>query len=564
LARKIERAIGYVRLSRLTEASTSVERQREAIEHTCKAQGWELVDVFEDVDVSATATGLDRPGLRRARAAIDEGRADVLVVWRLDRLARSVGDFSVIIGKPKKKPTDDGPDGWGLQVKCATQAIDTTDAYGRAMAQITQVFAELEASTIAARVRSSVDFLRRSGRRAGGQVPWGWRNVPNPDGPGLVLALDPDRAPFVREAVDRVIAGESVRSIARDWSTREPRVPVPQAFGRDGDKTAKNGGRRRAGEWDSSTLANLLRRPVLAGLTVHHGEILRGPDGLPRVDERAALITQEERRRLLEALDGRTVDRPQDKRANRALLHGLAVCDGCGSRLYPHRPSDPKRPARYTCQDTVCQREGRSVAVSLERLDSYVTAHFLAAWGRLPVLDVVEEAPTADAIELERVEEALRETSAALAVVEDDDTETELLSRLRTLRARARDLRNAPTEPQTRYVPTGHTFAGVWASAHENTDTRRELLRSALEEIVVRKGQRGRHGLDPERVRIVPRYRPDTSDMDGESSPANKAWLIERYGLDSGEGSAAPITPKDPGNRGKSAPRRRAGTRQPA
>lgn len=495
-----KRAVGYLRLSKAAEESTSIDRQREAVTQACAARGWELVDTFEDVDVSATSSGLVRSGLRAARQAVQTGRADVVVVWRLDRLARSVGDFSRIIGKR----TEDGE--WGLDVASATEPLDTTEPMGRAMAQILQVFAEMEAATISIRSRSSVDYLVRNGRRAGGQVPFGWRNVFNPDGPGKVLALDPERAPLVREAADRVLAGESVGSIAADWSERG--VPVPQSKG--------NGGPRQSQDWQATTLVQLLRRPILAGMTVHRGEVLRGEDGLPLVNGATAVITASERRRLLDVLDSRVPYRPRRGSGNEpALLAGLLWCDGCAHTLYAHRPRDPKRDHRYYCKHARCNRERTAVAVSMTRVDEYVTERFLAAVGSFPVTETLETTERPDTAALAAVEEALRETSIDLAEVDDDAEEAALLERLRTLRGRARELRAVPMTPSVRVVETGETFAEAWASA-PTVEARRDLLTHALEEIVVRKGKRGRHGLDPARVIIRWREQEPWWDLEGD------------------------------------------------
>lgn len=144
------RIIGYVRLSRASrEESTSVVRQREIIRKTCAARDFELVDIVEDVDVSATKTRLDRPGLIEVRRRIRAGEADAVMVWRLDRIARSVVDFGVLL--------DDG-----LDIISATEPLDTASPMGRAMAEVLQVFARLEAKTIGLRISASQEHLRRS------------------------------------------------------------------------------------------------------------------------------------------------------------------------------------------------------------------------------------------------------------------------------------------------------------------------------------------------------------------------------------------------------------------
>lgn len=89
------RAAIYVRLSRETDETTSPERQRAACEALCEARGWEVVAAEEDIDVSGFSRGLDRPGLQRILTRLAE--LDVIVFFKIDRLARSTVDFAEIM-----------------------------------------------------------------------------------------------------------------------------------------------------------------------------------------------------------------------------------------------------------------------------------------------------------------------------------------------------------------------------------------------------------------------------------------------------------------------------------
>src|ERR1700680_1639574 len=84
---------GYVRVSPVGQGSSGagLEAQRAAIQSECKRRGWQLLAIFEDV---ASGKSLVRPGLVQAQAAIADGQAVALVVSKLDRLSRSVHDFS--------------------------------------------------------------------------------------------------------------------------------------------------------------------------------------------------------------------------------------------------------------------------------------------------------------------------------------------------------------------------------------------------------------------------------------------------------------------------------------
>ena len=146
------RAIGYVRLSvhkGEDDPSTSPQRQRDEIEALASRNGWSLVDVLSDLDESGSEHGrrLERPGLAAAIAAIHAGDADVLVVARLDRLARSTRDFLTV--------TEQVP------VASAKEEIDTSGAHGRFQAQLLAGLAELESGIISERVSSGVKAARK-------------------------------------------------------------------------------------------------------------------------------------------------------------------------------------------------------------------------------------------------------------------------------------------------------------------------------------------------------------------------------------------------------------------
>jgi hypothetical protein len=130
------RIVGYARLSRASrEESTSIVRQRELIEKTCEVRGMQLVETVVDDNVSAARSRFNRPALSKVRQMIRDGEADAVMAWRLDRLVRSVVDVGVLLDE-------------GLQIISATESLDTTSPMGRAMVEILQVFASMEAKTI--------------------------------------------------------------------------------------------------------------------------------------------------------------------------------------------------------------------------------------------------------------------------------------------------------------------------------------------------------------------------------------------------------------------------------
>src|SRR5262245_45398265 len=111
------RVLAYVRVSsdEQAESRAGLEAQRATIQRECERRGWQIVEVIEDAGFSAK--DLKRPGVRAALEELERGRADALVVAKLDRLSRSMLDFTAVMAKAQKE-------GWALvALDCA---VDTT------------------------------------------------------------------------------------------------------------------------------------------------------------------------------------------------------------------------------------------------------------------------------------------------------------------------------------------------------------------------------------------------------------------------------------------------------
>ena len=152
------RVLGYVRVS-TDEQSTSgagLEAQRRAILAECERRGWHLVEVIDDAGFSAK--DLKRPGVQEALRVLEAGDASALVVAKLDRLSRSMIDFTALMAKAQKQ-------GWALvALDCA---VDTTTPTGEAMANMLATFAQFERRLISQRTKEALAVKRAKGVRLG-------------------------------------------------------------------------------------------------------------------------------------------------------------------------------------------------------------------------------------------------------------------------------------------------------------------------------------------------------------------------------------------------------------
>jgi len=153
--------LGYVRVSTGEQADSraGLEAQRSAILAECERRGWQLVKIIEDAGYSAK--DLKRPGIRAALEELERKEAQGLVVAKLDRLSRSMLDFTAVMAQAQKQ-------GWALvALDCA---VDTTTPAGEAMANVLAVFAQFERRLIGQRTREALAAKRAQGVRLGRRV----------------------------------------------------------------------------------------------------------------------------------------------------------------------------------------------------------------------------------------------------------------------------------------------------------------------------------------------------------------------------------------------------------
>ena len=203
-----------------------------------------------------------------------------------------------------------------------------------------------------------------------------------------------------------------------------------------------------------------------------------------------------------------TAQRPPRRRKARArLLSGIVTCALCGAPL--HLRANGAGHAAYGCSSKSNGRPCDGVSISADVLEEYVTGRFLDKLGDVEVVEQVIEEPSED-LALADVERAIHETLAEMG--EDDANMVQLGTRLATLKQRRADLSTAPRERVVRLVPTGRTYAEAWEQEEE--EQRHQMLAASIAILAIRKGKRGRRGLDPSRVLLVtnPPYVADGGD----------------------------------------------------
>ena len=188
---------------RLERDYNSLESQRDICAAYVRSQrhkGW--VEVSERYDDPARSGGtLERPGLERLMDAVERGTVDVIVIYKIDRLTRSLGDFVRLM---------DLFDRFGVSFVSVTQNFDTSDSMGRLVLNILLTFAQFEREMAADRVREKILAMKRRGKWTGGPPPYGYDVV---DGR---LVVNPAEACQVRHVFERFLALGSYVALKRE------------------------------------------------------------------------------------------------------------------------------------------------------------------------------------------------------------------------------------------------------------------------------------------------------------------------------------------------------------
>jgi site-specific DNA recombinase len=465
----------YVRISKDPDGqSTSPARQEQDCRAFAELHGHEVVKTYSDIDISAY-TGVDRPGYEELMADLEAGVVDGVLVWRLDRLTRNFDDlqrlWKLINGR-------------GVTLLAVRDSIDTNTASGVLILRNLVAIAEYESASISDRTRSAKAASARTGQpNKGGMRAFGY----TPD----KLQLVPEEAAAIKEAAERLLAGQSLRSIADDFNRRGIRTP-------------------RGKTWLPGTLATVLVNPRIAGLRAYKGDIVADAAW-------PAIITREQHEKLVALRKDPTRRWVPRGRPARHLLAGMVECARCsesaeknGERAnrMVNRPEDGRD--YYLCRKPPLGR-GCGALVSGRQLDALVVECVFAALDSEEFTQALKGPRPADAEvarQLEQDEDQLRwlgreigsdplRRPAFLAAI------AEVEMRLRQNRARlAREQRSRALAVLPEDLDQlRHLWEDVWT-----LDRKRALLDTLIETVIVRPSTLGSKTgcrFDRSRARIV-------------------------------------------------------------
>jgi site-specific DNA recombinase len=314
----------------LEQDFNTLDAQRESGEAYIAAQkheGWVCLPARYD-DGGFTGGNMDRPALQRLLADIDAGKVDCIVVYKVDRLSRSLIDFSKIMDVLERNH---------VSFVSVTQQFNTSTSMGRLMLNVLLSFAQFEREIISERTRDKIAAARRKGKWVGGRPILGYDIVSNASG-GRV-AVNEDEAAQVRQVFDLYLHHRSliptVREVdrrgwrAKQWTTRKGHV---------------RGGRR----YTKEALYRLLTNVAYIGKVRYHEEIYEG--------EHAGIVSETLWHRVQDALrhNGRNGGTGSGVTRNKygALLKGLLHCKPCGcGMMHTYTAKGNRRYRYYVCMN---------------------------------------------------------------------------------------------------------------------------------------------------------------------------------------------------------------------
>jgi site-specific DNA recombinase len=319
---KQQRCAVYTRKSSeegLEQDFNSLEAQREAGEAYVRSQaheGWTLIPDHYD-DGGFSGGNMERPALTRLMQEVRSGSVDIIVIYKIDRLTRSLMDFA--------KLADDF-DKHGVSFVSVTQQFNTTTSMGRLMLNVLLSFAQFERELTGERIRDKFAASKRRGMWMGGLVPLGY------DVQNRSLVINENEAQTVREIFKFYLELGSVRAVHEELDHREVRTKI----------FATRSGRIVGGlRFTRGHLYKILGNPLYVGDVTHKGERHKGLHR-PIIDQG---VWERVQIALGESRQGPVRRRPNAKAPN--LLAGLLV-DEFGNKLTSsHAVKDGKRYRYY-------------------------------------------------------------------------------------------------------------------------------------------------------------------------------------------------------------------------
>jgi site-specific DNA recombinase len=389
-----KRAALYVRQSKTDDEG--IERQIERTTALATARGWQVADVFQDNDISASKPR--GAGTAWGRMLAKARDLDVVIAVDLDRIVRSTRDLNTLIDH-------------GLALVTVDGEIDLASADGEFRASMLAAIARFEVRRKSERQRRANENRAAAGKWIGGRRPFGY------EADGLTVRADEARA--IKQGYHDVLNGLPLAAVARRWNA--------EGFTTGQQRQARSGHAGEPSPWTGQNVRFVLTNPRYAGLVRYKGEIQPTPAEWPAIVDESTF-------RAVQSI----LSDPSRRKAGRspmALLTGIAVCGVPGCNATAHTGGTARKGVRaYRCSGSLGH-----YARMAEPVENFVERVVVARLSRpdaRKLLRKQKETPDASALHVGAV--ALRERLDALSVAFADGEITASQLRAGTQRIQTR------------------------------------------------------------------------------------------------------------------------------
>lgn len=341
------RAALYTRVSTREQAQEgySIAAQLNSLKSFCESQSWDIVGIYTDDGISAKDT--KRTQLQRMISDLKGGKIDVVLVYRLDRLTRSVLDLYALLELFEEH---------NCGFKSATEVYDTTTAMGRLFITIVAALAQWERENLGERIAVGMLEKARQGEFPGGVPPFGF------DLKDSKLTVNKEEAKTVKLIFDKYLSGYSMTRLTKYLN--ENNVTT-----------------RRGGVWHRSTIQNILRSEYVKGNTIWSGEVIE--------NTHEAIVSEEVSEEAEQTIKDRSKRIRTSALNSDFLFSGLLQCNSCGHNLHGNFQRIGHRTYyMYSCSRRVIGKcDGENTSVSETPLEK----QFVEQLKKIDMTDVIND-----------------------------------------------------------------------------------------------------------------------------------------------------------------------------
>lgn len=376
MAKNMDRVAIYSRKSRFTGKGESIDNQVELCkEYICRYYGEDILEnisVYEDEGFSGG--NLNRPSFKKMMDAARKHEFKAIIVYRLDRISRNIGDFAKLIEELSNLNID------FISIR---EQFDTATPMGRAMMYIASVFSQLERETIAERIRDNMHELAKTGRWLGGITPTGYSSeavksitLDGKSKKSCKLKLLPEEADIVKTIYDLYTEFDSQTLTESELIKRGIKTKNNKYFTRFSIKAILQNPVYAVADEDMYNYFVRVNSDLFSGKDAFDGihgmmvynrtaqekgkttEFLPANEWIVSVGEHPGIIPGKVWVAVQESLERNKSKSYRKPRSNEALLTGLMFCS-CGSRMYP-KISNRKTANGDPIYTYVCKMKERS------------------------------------------------------------------------------------------------------------------------------------------------------------------------------------------------------------